>query len=79
MSSNDQSPEEMAESSMENAGGLGEVIPEPLMPIWSRVELIQSFRRAHGEKYVSVLELLTALLLIGGYVWWAYLYLLGGS
>ena len=79
MSSPDQSPEEMAERSMEHAGGLGEIVPEPLMPIWSRIELIQAFRRTHGEQYVSVLELLTAVLLVGGYVWWLYLFFLAGG
>ncbi|QIO20903.1 hypothetical protein [Haloarcula sp. JP-L23] len=79
MSSTDESPEAMAESSMEKAGGLGEIIPEPLMPVWRRIELIQSFRETHGERYVAVLELLTAAALIVGYVWWMYLYLLGGS
>jgi len=73
--SDDDSPEAVAEQSMQQAGGLGELIPEPLMPVWNRVEKVQAFRRTHGETYVGVLELLTALALAGGYVWWLLLYL----
>ena len=73
--SDDSSPEAIAEESIEQAGGLGEIVPEPLMPLWSRVELVQAFRRTHGETYVGVLELLTALVLAGGYVWWLLLFL----
>ena len=79
MSASDTSPEDVAESSMEKAGGLGEIIPEPLMPVWRRIERFQAFREAHGEQYVAVLEILVAATLIIGYVWWLYLYLLGGS
>jgi len=73
--SDDDSPEAVAEQSMQQAGGLGELIPEPLMPVWNRVEKVQAFRRTHGETYVDVLELLTALALAGGYVWWLLIYL----
>jgi len=73
--SDDDSPEAVAEQSMQQAGGLGELIPEPLMPVWNRVEKVQAFRRTHGETYVGVLELLTALALAGGYVWWLLIYL----
>lgn len=73
--SDDDSPEAMAERSMQQAGGLGEIIPEPLMPIWVQIEKVQAFRSTHGDKYVGVLELLTALALTGGYVWWLLLYL----
>ena len=79
MSASDTSPEDVAESSMEKAGGLGEIIPEPLMPVWRRIERLQAFREVHGERYVAVLEILTAATLIIGYVWWLYLYPLGGS
>lgn len=75
MSSNNDSPEAIAEESMEQAGGLEEIVPEALMPVWTRVELIQEFRQTHGPKYVGVLELLTALVLTGGYIWWLMLYL----
>jgi hypothetical protein len=73
--SDDDSPEAVAEKSMQQAGGLGELIPEPLMPAWNQVEKVQAFRRTHGETYVGVFELLTALMLAGGYVWWLLLYL----
>jgi hypothetical protein len=73
--SDDDSPEAVAEQSMQQAGGLGELIPEPLMPVWNRVEKLQAFRRTHGEKYVGALELLTALALGAGYVWWLLIYL----
>ena len=73
--SDDDSPEAVAEQSMQQAGGLGELIPEPLMPVWNQVEKVQAFRRTHGETYVGVLELLTALALAGGYVWWLLIYL----
>lgn len=56
------------------AGGLDELIPESLMPLWRRFELIQAFRETHGDTYVTVLEVLTALVLAAGYAWWAYLY-----
>lgn len=79
MSSTDKSPEARAEESMEQAGGLGEIVPEPLMPVWRRIEAIQTFRETYGDRYVSVLELLTAIVLTLGYIWWLYLYLLGGS
>lgn len=73
--SDDDSPEAVAEQSARQAGGLGEIVPEPLMPVWSRVEKVQAFRRTHGSKYVGVLELLTALALAGGYVWWLLIFL----
>ena len=71
----DDSPESVAEESMQQAGGLGEIIPDPLLPLWNQVEKIQAFRRTHGETYVGVLELLTAVVLTGGYVWWLLIYL----
>ncbi|WP_144798337.1 hypothetical protein [Halorubrum depositum] len=73
--SDDDSPEAVAEQSAQQAGGLGEIIPEPLMPVWNRVEKVQAFRRTHGEKYVGALELLTALALTAGYVWWLLIFL----
>lgn len=75
MSSSDDSPEAVAEESMEQAGGLGEVIPEPLLPVWRRIEKVQAFRDTHGETYVSVLEVLVGLVLAAGYIWWLVLYL----
>lgn len=76
MSSKDQAPEDSVDTSQ--AGGLGEIIPEPLMPVWRRVETVQSFRETHGDRYVAVLELLTAVALTGGYVWWLTLFLASG-
>ena len=73
--SDDDSPEAVAEQSAQQAGGLGEIVPEPLLPLWRQVEKVQAFRRTHGEKYVGVLELLTALTLTGGYVWWLLIFL----
>lgn len=58
-------------------GGLGEVVPEPLMPAWRRLESIQEFRRTYGGTYTGVLEAITAAVLIGGYVWWLYLFVVG--
>ncbi len=77
MSSTDDAPEDMVDTS--NVGGLGELVPEPLMPLWQRIETVQAFRETHGETYVTILEAITAIVLAGGYLWWAYLYLLGGS
>ena len=59
----------------QQAGGLGELIPEPLMPVWKRIEKIQSFRRTYGEWYINALELLTGLVLTGGYIWWMLVFL----
>jgi DNA-binding SARP family transcriptional activator len=74
MSSSKQAPEE---SKQADVGGLGEIVPEPLMPVWRRVESVQEFRRTYGDSYVGVLEALTAAALAGGYVWWLYLFLTG--
>ncbi|RKD89336.1 hypothetical protein [Halopiger aswanensis] len=75
MSSTDDSPEAVAEESIDQAGGLGEVIPEPLLPVWRRIELVQSFRQTHGETYTGALEVLVGLALAAGYIWWLILYL----
>lgn len=68
---------ERTEIRTEEISGLGELLPEPLRPLWRPVEAIQGFRRAHGERYIKVLEALLAAILIGGYVWWAYLFFTG--
>lgn len=73
--SDDSSPESIAEESMKQAGGLDEIVPEPLLPVWNQIEKVQAFRRTHGKKYVGVLELLTALTLAAGYVWWLLIFL----
>lgn len=77
MSSTKDSTEDQIDTS--NVGGLEEVIPEPLMPVWKRIELIQQFRETHGDTYVTVLEALTAIGLALGYLWWAYIYFLGDN
>lgn len=75
MSSNDESPEAVAEESMQDAGGLEEVVPEPLMPAYRQLEKVQSFRETYGERYTNALELLTGLILTGAFVWWVVLFL----
>lgn len=77
MNSNDEAPEDAVDTS--KAGSLGELVPASLAPAWRHVERVQSFRARHGERYVSVLEAVTAVVLTVGYLWWVYLYLLGGS
>lgn len=72
MSPNREAPEDQVETS--DVGGLEEVVPEPLMPVWRQIEHIQSFRETHGNTYVTALEILTAVALAAGYVWWVYLY-----
>lgn len=61
----------------ESVGGLDEVLPEPLRPLWRPVERFQGFRRAYGDTYVTAAEAIVAALLAGGYVWWLYLFLTG--
>ncbi|MDS0295546.1 hypothetical protein [Halogeometricum luteum] len=77
MSPSREAPEDKVETS--DVGGLGEIIPDPLLPVWRRVERVQSFREAHGNTYVTALEALTAVALAVGYVWWVYLYFYGGA
>lgn len=61
----------------ENVGGLGEIVPEPVQPIWRRMESVQEFRRTHGDTYLTVLEAIVAAVLAGGYLYWLYLFLTG--
>jgi hypothetical protein len=77
MSPSREAPEDKVETS--DVGGLGEVIPDPLLPVWRQIERVQSFREAHGNTYVTALEALTAIALAVGYVWWVYLYFYGGA
>lgn len=77
MSPNREAPEDQVETS--DVGGLEEVVPEPLMPVWRQIERIQSFRETHSNTYVTALEILTAVALAVGYVWWVYLYFFGGG
>lgn len=55
-------------------GGLGEILPEPLQPLWRPIERIQRFRHTYGNTYVTALEAIVAVVLIGGYLWWLYLF-----
>ncbi|ELZ28401.1 hypothetical protein C474_14874 [Halogeometricum pallidum JCM 14848] len=77
MSPSREAPEDQVDTS--DVGGLGEIIPDPLIPVWRRIERIQSFRETHGNTYVTALEALTAIALAVGYVWWVYLYFYGGA
>jgi len=77
MSSNDEAPEDQVDTS--DVGGLDEVVPEPLDPVWRQIERIQNFRETYGNTYVMALEILTAIALAVGYVWWVYLYFFGGG
>lgn len=77
MSSSREAPEDQVDTS--NVSGLEEVVPESLMPIWRRMEMIQSFREAHSDTYVTALEILTAIALTVGYAWWVYLYFSGAG
>lgn len=77
MSSSRDAPEDQVD--ITDVGGLDEVIPEPLLPVWRRIELVQEFRETHSDTYVTALEALTALVLAVGYVWWVYLYFFGSG
>ncbi|QLG63643.1 hypothetical protein [Halorarum salinum] len=63
---------------VENVGGLEEVLPDPLLPVYDRFRLVQEFRETHGDSYTKVLEGIVALVLTGGYVYWLYLFFLAG-
>lgn len=77
MSSSDEAPADQVDTS--DVGGFEDVVPAPLVPVWRRVRRVQEFRETHGDTYVTVLEALTALGLTIGYVYWVYLYFLGGT
>ncbi|MFC5279063.1 hypothetical protein ACFPM1_09885 [Halorubrum rubrum] len=77
MSSTKDSTEDQIDTS--EVGGLEEIVPEPLMPVWKRIELVQQFRETHGNTYVTVLEALTAIVLAAGYLWWAYIYFIADN
>lgn len=72
MNSSDEAPEDMVDT--DNVSGLDELIPPRLMPIWSRVQLIQDFRGAHGQTYVKVMEAIIAVALTVGYLYWLSIY-----
>lgn len=64
---------------VDDVGGLGEVLPEPLVPIYERLQLIQQFRENYGPTYTTILEAIIAALLIGGYLYWLFLFFVIGS
>lgn len=74
--SDSEAPEDAVDT--ENVGGLDEVLPEPLMPVYERFQLVQEFRETHGDSYTKFLEGIVALVLTGGYVYWLYLFFLAG-
>ncbi|MFC6719224.1 hypothetical protein ACFQGT_02925 [Natrialbaceae archaeon GCM10025810] len=59
-------------------GGLDELLPAPLLPVYRQFERVQDFRETHGPTYTSYLEAILAVALIGGYVYWLYLFLVAG-
>lgn len=65
--------------STEDAGGLEEIVPESLMPLYRRYETIQAFRETYGAVYTGALEAVTAIILTAGYLFWLYLFLTGGG
>jgi len=84
MSANDDSEpvgsaEEAAEEmvSTEAVGGLDEILPKPLQPLYRPIDALQEFRRTYGEMYITILEALVAITLTGGYVWWLFLFSTG--
>lgn len=72
--SDDASTEEYAEQ----VGGLDEVLPEPLVPIYQRLKLVDEFRETHGDTYTGVLEAIVGAILAGGYLYWLYLFFTTG-
>lgn len=73
MSEHREDPEDQVDTT--DVGGLGEVLPEPLKPLWVPVERIQEFRETWGDTYTGVLEVIVGLGLTLGYVYWLILYL----
>ncbi|MGM0398629.1 MAG: hypothetical protein ACQEQY_06500 [Halobacteriota archaeon] len=59
-------------------GDFREVLPESLHPVYSRWLLVQEFRETHGDSYTGILESIVAFVLIGGYVYWLYLFFVVG-
>lgn len=63
----------------EKAGGLEEILPDSLVPIYERWLLIDKFREAHGDTYTGILEAIVGAVLTAGYVYWLYLFLDAGG
>ena len=57
---------------------LRETLPSPLVPLYDGWQAFEDFRATHGDTYVGVLEAITAAILIGGYVYWLYLFFVAG-
>mgnify|MGYP006294806513 CR=1 FL=1 len=55
-----------------------DVLPGPLGGIYAYWSRVDAFREAHGDTYVGVLEAITAAILVGGYVYWLYLFFVAG-
>jgi len=72
-------PDDVEPENLDAVGGLGEVLPEPLVPIYERLQLIQRFRENYGPTYTTALEGIVALFLVVGYGYWLYLYLVVGG
>ncbi|UWG49017.1 Uncharacterized protein HSRCO_2761 [Halanaeroarchaeum sp. HSR-CO] len=70
--------ESAVEDSTEDVGGLEEILPDPLVPIYERWLLVDEFRETHGDTYTGVLEAIVGAVLIGGYVYWLYLFFVVG-
>ena len=62
----------------ETAGGLDEILPDSLVPIYEKWLLIDQFRETHGDTYTGILEAIVGAVLIAGYVYWLYLFFVVG-
>ena len=62
----------------ENVGGLDEILPDSLVPIYEKWLLIDQFRETHGDTYTGILEAIVGAVLIAGYVYWLYLFFVVG-
>ena len=74
MSSTSEQANNESENERGEVGGLGEILPESLQPLWRPIERIQGFRHTYGNTYITILEAAVAVVLIGGYLWWLYLF-----
>lgn len=72
MSSTKESTEDAVDT--EDVGGLGEILPAPLQPLWVPIARFQTFRQNYSDIYISIFEGILAIILIVGYLWWFYLF-----
>ena len=70
----DQQPAEPAVEELD----VRETLPSPLVPLYDGWQAFEETRAAHGETYVGALEAITAAILIGGYLYWLYLFFVVG-